>query len=149
MSRVGNKRADNRTDRPKRVPINGMERNILSVDGCDPEYVYRWVLDVSEDGTRIERFKSASYEFAPSDGLTVGDQAVYQSKSKGSVVRAPAGRDGNYQYLMRIPKEFYDEDLEAKAAAVDATEQQMKRPSEDGQYGKYDGEAFKTSRNLS
>ncbi len=52
-------------------------------------------------------------------------------------------------YLMCIRREYYNEDLEAKSAAIDATEQGMKRPStEDGQYGKIDDAAFKVESDL-
>ena len=43
--------------RPKRTPING--RNVLTVTGKDPNYVYRIVNDV---GGRVDMFKEAVHE---------------------------------------------------------------------------------------
>lgn len=102
--------------RPKqRVPLHGMHRDVLTVQGKDKAFVYRWVKDVDETGQRIFRFKEAGYEFAPSNGLTIGEHSVYKSdKVSSAIVRRSSGTDGQWLYLMRIKREWYDEDQAAK-----------------------------------
>ena len=120
-------RAESTGQRPaKRVPINGF-RDKLSVEGCDPNYVYRWVLDSNEGGQRIMQCHSASYEFVTSDqGITVGQGSVYKSENVGSLIRTPGG-NGDFLFLMRIPKEFHDEDKLAKEKKINDIENGMKR----------------------
>ena len=120
-------RAESTGQRPgKRVPINGF-RDKLSVEGCDPNYVYRWVLDSNEGGQRIMQCSAASYEFVTSDqGITVGQGSVYKSDNVGSIIRTPGG-NGDFLYLMRIPKEFHDEDKLAKDKKINDIENGMKR----------------------
>jgi len=109
-------------NKPKRVPISGDERDILSVIGKDEDYEYHWVLDRSEEGTRIMRFLSAEYEFVDANKIVVGDTSVYSHKSTGgSIVRVPANREGDWLYLMRIPKELHSEDRAMKARKVDSS----------------------------
>lgn len=126
--------------RPERVPVSG-NRDILTVRGKNPEYHYRWVKDTDEDGQRILKFRNAGYEFCGSDeGLQVGQNMVFKSENVGSIVRKPAG-SGEYFYLMRIYKEWYEEDQAAKQREIDAMDAQIKRPrnpdnaGDDGQYG--------------
>lgn len=120
-------RAESTGARPaKRVPINGF-RDKLSVEGCDPNYVYRWVLDSNEGGQRIMQCNAAGYEFVTSDqGVTVGQGSVYKSENVGSLIRTPGG-NGDFLYLMRIPKEFHDEDKIAKEKKINDIEDGMKR----------------------
>lgn len=123
-------RADSR---PKRVPM-GTYRDILSVLGKDPDYHYRWVSDVSHRGNRILRLQMAGYELATSEGLTVGEPMVFKTQEGGSIVRQPDGKSGNYLYLMRIPREFYEEDDERKQQEISNVEQQMYSEVEEGSY---------------
>lgn len=122
----------------ERVPIHGMDRNILTViDNRQnkDEFVKRWILDKDDTGSRILRFKMAGYEFVNAESVTVGDLSVYKSSSNGSIVRVPADKEGNFMYLMEIPKEYFDEDKAAKAAKVDDTEVRAHKPQgEQGQY---------------
>ncbi len=120
-------RAESTGQRPgKRVPINGF-RDKLSVEGCDSNYVYRWVLDSNEGGQRIMQFNAAGYEFVTSDqGITVGQGSVYKSENVGSLIRTPGG-NGDFLFLMRIPKEFHDEDKLAKEKKINDIENGMKR----------------------
>ena len=110
--------------RPTRVPLDGF-RDKLSVKGLDPDYQYRWVKDQSESGQRIMQFLAAAYEFVTTEQeVIVGEANVYQSDNVGSIIRVPGGH-GDFLYLMRIHKEFYDEDQANKAREIDATEGQM------------------------
>lgn len=131
-----------RASRPrKRVPVSGF-RDILTVLGKDPDYEYRWVKDGDERGQRIWRFQQAAYDFVRDDDVEgIGADYVYKSEDLGSIIRVPAGKNepGQYLYLMKIPKEFYDEDQAEKEEQVKRKEQLTVREREpgmdDGQYG--------------
>ena len=139
-------RAEQVSERPtKRTSLRESHRNILTVENKDPNYEYRFVLDVyarhDDDtnkfypGQRIARFQAAGWEFVRNDEVTVGDSYVYKTENTGSIVRVPAGQ-GEYHYLMKIKKEWYKEDQDAKMKQIDDVEKSMKNPkSEMGQYG--------------
>lgn len=130
MSRPsGDNRAKGRPAR--RIPING-EHNILTVEGLDPNYEYRWVND--EPG-RIDRFKLAGYETVEHD-VTVGDATADTSSQVGKVVTRPVG-SGFTGYLMRIPKEYYEEDKAAFHRDIDEQEAAILADINSGTDGKY------------
>lgn len=117
---LGNKQTANK---PKRVPVSGL-RDIMTVTNQDPAFVYRWVQDTGEAGGKVLKYKRGGYDFARTDSgetHTVGDDAVYRSESNGSIIRLPTG-GGQYSYLMRIPREYYEEDQAAKNEKIDALE---------------------------
>ena len=117
--------------RPKRTPISG--RNILTVKGKEPGYEYRVVNDT---GDRIEMFKDAGWELVDSKSVTVGDRRVDRTTSEGSYAQVSVG-GGTKAFVMRIPKEFYDEDQKAKQAQVNALEESMKKQAlSSSDYGK-------------
>lgn len=133
-------RAEALDSRPaKRVPIQGF-RDKLTVDGLDPDYVYRWILDAHENGQRIEQCQAAGYNFVrKEDGVIIGQNSVHQSETLGSIIRISEA-DDSYLYLMRIRKEYYEEDQKAKNAEVDALQHSMNRntgktPGKDDLYG--------------
>lgn len=136
------KNQTSRAARPrKRVPVSGF-RDILTVFGKDPDYEYRWVKDGDERGQRIWRFRQAAYEFVSIDDVEgIGMDAVYKSEDLGSIIRVPAGKQepGVYLYLMRIPREFYDEDQVDKMSQIERQEEESSRrrdpETDDGQYG--------------
>ena len=117
----------------KRVPLG--TRNILTIDEAekDPAYQYRLV---SDKGDRIRRFRDAGWEVVSRrEGMKVGDDQVGVGSSVGSLVTKSVG--GNTTgYLMRIKKEFYQEDQEAKAARIRQGESDLKLEKEKkGRYG--------------
>ena len=118
-----------RAERPKRVPVGG-PRNILTVAQKDPNYVYRWVNDVPG---RIAAFKEGGYEVVTSDN-EVGDKTVDRGSKLGSAITKSVGGQIT-AVLMRIPKEWYDEDQEAKQKEVDTLEATMRDQSQRGDYG--------------
>lgn len=136
-SRQKTGRPDNisRAERPDRVPVSG-NRDILTVQGKDDSYHYRWVLDQNESGQRIFKFLRAGYEFVTKDqGIKVGESLVYKSDNNGSIIRSPGG-NGQFLYLMRIPREWYEEDQRAKQNLVRENEKSINKAStDDGQYG--------------
>lgn len=112
--------------RPKRTPISG--RNILTVKGKEPGYEYRIVND---SGDRIEMFKDAGWELVDSKDVTVGDRRVDRTTSEGSKAQVSVG-GGTKAFVMRIPKEYYDEDQAAKNKHIDALEESMKKQALSG-----------------
>lgn len=118
-----------RKERPTRTPVGGA-RDILTVHGKDPNYVYRWVRN---DEGRVEWFQDRGYEVVTGDQHEVGQKTVDSGSQLGSAVTRHGG-GGKKLILMRTPKEYYDEDQAAKEAAIAATEATMKQPM-DGGYG--------------
>lgn len=115
--------------RVKRTPVGGA-RDILTVSGKDPNYVYRWVIDTPG---RIQRFTDGGYEVVQ-ESPEVGQRTVDRGSKLGSAV-TKAGGSGQTLVLMRIPKEWYDEDQLAKQAQVDSLEATMRQEAQDGRYG--------------
>lgn len=108
-------------ERVKRTPVN--TRNILSVEGKEPGYVYRIVND---SGDRINTFKEAGYELVDAKSVRIGDKRVNSVSAEGSNAQVSVG-GGQKAFVMRIPKEWYDEDQAAKQARVNELEQTMKQ----------------------
>lgn len=117
-------------ERVKRVPVNA--RNRLEVIGKDPDFVYRIVNDVDD---RVERFQMAGYEPVHVSEARMASQRVGAGTPEGSVASMPVGQ-GTKGILMKIPKEWYEEDQRAKAQQLDAAEESIKKPDIDGAYGK-------------
>ena len=110
------------TKRVARKPLT--QRGPQSISGDkDPNYHYRFVNDV---GSRIHNFQSAGYEFVTDTDLVVGDNRVSDVSDASSNKRV-ISNDGTTSYLMRIKKEWYDEDQAVKAERVNETEQAMKQ----------------------
>lgn len=136
---------ENRLEEEKfdRVPVSGM-RDILTVLGKDPNFHYRFVKDTNEDGSRIQRFIRGGYEFervGQNKDIQVGADAVYKSRRKGvgSIIRFPGDSHGTHLYLMRIKREWYDEDQGEKTRAIDEVESQItrKKSSDENELGQY------------
>ena len=115
--------------RVKRVPVSG--RNILTVAGKDPDYAYRIVND---DEDRITRFLDAGYTVVGEESVEVGDKRVSKPTAEGSVKQVSVG-GGKKAYVMRIRKDWYEEDQKAKQSFVDQQEATIKQKAQDGTYG--------------
>lgn len=119
--------------RPNRIPVSG-RRDILTVEGKDPNYKYTWVND---DRGMIEKFKQGGYEMVD-HAVTVGQRDADTSNPTSKVVSKNVG-GGITAYLMRIPKEWHEEDMKEKARRIDESEADLKRnlnSGKDGTYGK-------------
>lgn len=126
MSRTANSAS---AQRPKRTPVNG--RNILTVSGKDPDYVYRIVNDT---GDRIQAFLDAGYELVDANSVRVGDKRVNSASPEGSKAEVNVG-DGLKGKVMRIRKDWYEEDQLAKQAHVNQLEQTIKQKAAGADYG--------------
>ena len=120
-----------RAQRPKRTPISG--RNVLTVQGKDPGYAYRIVND---SGDRVEMFKNAGWELVDDKDVRVGDRQVNRASAEGSKAQVSVG-GGQKAFVMRIPKDWYEEDQKAKMERVTELEQSMKKQAlTSNDYGK-------------
>lgn len=119
--------------RVRRSPVG--VRNVLTVAGKDDNYHYRVVNDT---GDRVQQFIEGGYETVDAKDVRVGDKRVNGASPEGSVATASVG-GGIKGVIMRIPKEFYDEDFTAKMRNVDATEEATKQKAQtDSDYGRFD-----------
>lgn len=138
--------ANHVSGRPKRTRVEG-RRGILNIPDLaakNPEWVFRWVND-ENFGQRIQQMKDIGYENVTFDELggSVGEKSVESANAPGSVVSRPVGLN-TVAFLMKIRKEFYDEDQLAKAERIDAKEALMKREAlERSDYGKIEVEQRK------
>lgn len=124
-------------ERTRRTPITGF-RNKLTVQGQEPGYQYRIVND---DGDRIRMMEEVGYELVTDKSIKVGDKRVAVPAAEGSPVKVAVGKGENgspqYAYVMRIKKEWFEEDQKAKQASIDEAEKQMKRNARaNADYGK-------------
>ena len=121
-----------REGRPRtRVPIS--IRNVLKWDDQDPAYQYRWVND-NED--RIQRFKGAGWNLVESKDHAGGNRSTGDPSKLASYVEKSVG-SGTKAVLMRIDKQYYEEDQKVKQEEVDEIERSMDPRNRDG--GSWEG----------
>lgn len=126
--------------RPKRVPLYEQKRDILTARKREAGYEYRFVNDVtnSDGSRRVDSFKTAGWEVAPNTQVGADDANVSLGSTTEAVVEKATGRRA---VLMRIPKQFYDEDQKAKQRKITQQERLMikrktsAKDSNDGTYG--------------
>jgi len=118
--------------RVQRKPLH--QQGPLSISGeKDPNFHYRVVNDI---GSRIHAFQQAGYELVTDDNLVIGDSRVSDAADLGSTKRI-LSKDGTVSYLMRIKKEWFDEDQKAKNDRLDELDTAMKQDvSKSADYGK-------------
>ena len=115
--------------RVQRTPIG--TRNILTVKGKDPAYAYRYVNDIDD---RVSQFQEAGYELVQDETAQSGDKRVNAASSLGSSKAVAVGQ-GTKAYLMRIKREWYEEDQARKLNQVADIERATKEKALDGTYG--------------
>jgi len=131
----------NRSERPKRVPINGL-RDKLTVVGQEEGWHYCWV---NED--KVPRFEMAGYNFVDHD-VTVGDRKIDSASMIGGKISYAVG-NGVTAYLMRCTQEDFEADNREELAEIKAREDAMKRDLNaptDGRYGKVEIGQNKSAR---
>ena len=116
--------------RTRRTPVG--TRNVLTVAGKDPSYEYRIINDT---GDRVQAFLDAGYELVKDDAVRVGDKRVNKTSAEGSVAQISVGQ-GQKGVVVRIRKEWYEEDQTAKQVRVNELENSTKAKALDGTYGK-------------
>lgn len=115
--------------RVKRTPVS--QRQPLFVRGKDPAFEYRFVNDNND---RIGQFLEAGWEIVAAKDVKVGDKRVDIATAEGSNAQVSVGK-GDKAFLMRIKKEWYQEDQEAKQEHINELEATMQRDARDGTYG--------------
>jgi hypothetical protein len=128
----------NRSERPKRVPINGL-RDKLAVQGLEKGWHYIWIRD-----DEVYRFEMGGYD-PVSHAVTVGDRHINTAGQIGANVTYPGG-NGVTLHLYRCPEEVYQDELNAVHQQVDEGEAVMKQQlnsTSDGRYGKVEIEESK------
>lgn len=118
--------------KPQRMSIAEQKNILTHPDANDPNYMYRVVVDYKSKPGRIQMFKNAGYVPVLS-GEGMGDDVAGKPTKLGRQVTVPVG-NGETGYLMKIPKEYFDEDQAAKEAKLKATESSIKQKKA-GQYG--------------
>lgn len=120
------------SQRKKRIPVSGDQRNVLTVRNKQPDFEYRFVNVVND---RVQRFLDAGYEVVTQEEAgPIGDPRVDSSQGTSSIVEKGVGM-GTKAVLMKIPKEFYEEDQANKQKRVDELEAMMKQDAKKGRYG--------------
>lgn len=119
-----------KVERVRRSPING-SRSILGVQGKDPNFEYRIVNDV---GDRVAQMTERGYEVVCDKTIKVGDRRIANPTQEGSAVTVSVGQ-GVQGVVMRIRKDWYEEDQEAKAAFVNEQESAINRDKVGADYG--------------
>ena len=132
MSNVKEAIAKVPSGRTQRVPVG--TRNVLTVAGKDPGYAYRIIND---SGDRVQEFMDAGYELVEKDSVRVGDKRVNSATPEGSINQVSVGQ-GQKGFVVRIRKEWYDEDQLRKQRQVNELERATKEKALDGTYGKLD-----------
>lgn len=133
----------NRSERPKRVPINGL-RDKLSVIGQEAGWHYIWIRD-----DEVYRFEMGGYDPVTHD-VIVGEKHINVAGQIGTHVTYPGGQ-GVTLHLYRCPDEVYQDELNAVHKQVDEGEAVMKaqlNSKSDGRYGKVEIEESKPVENV-
>lgn len=124
-----------------RVPVGGNRTKLAVPEALkDPDFSYRWVNDVPGN---IRRYQDAGYEIVENTDMEVGDPGIEHSRLPETAVVKQAGRTRDSEQtptvLMRIHKDYYKEDQEAKQREIDEVETSMFRNNKD-QEGFYEKE---------
>lgn len=119
-----------RVAQEKRVARKPMfQRGPQSIAGeKDPNFEYRFVNDT---GSRVANFQAAGYELVQDADIVVGDSRVFDPSDLGSA-KCVTSNDGTKSFLMRIKKEWHQEDQTAKLQQVNETEKAMKSDASRG-----------------
>ena len=106
--------------RRKARPIINGRRDVLSIKNKEPGFVYRiFNANGPKDLARIEDMKEIGYELVDHP-IEVGDRTANTASTLGTAeVHTGSGTKG---LVMRIPKEYYDEDQSLKQRAILDTE---------------------------
>lgn len=116
-----------------RTPVG--QRNVLTVHGKEEGYVYRVVND---RGDRVPQFEDAGYEIVEAAKVRVGDKRVNRVAPSGSKAEVSVG-GGDKAFVMRIKKEWYDEDQAKKEAYNKRVEQTTKEDAlKNADFGTFD-----------
>ena len=142
---------DRNQERKVRVPL-GVPRSKLSIpEGVIPDhYAKRWVCD--RPG-RIEQAQAAGFTFVDESYIKVGEDVEDGKDQASSHIRRLVGthEDGRpmYSYLMKQPREYYEEDRKLYNEELDKTDDAIRRgaigPDEGHKYIPESGISYETT----
>lgn len=119
---------EERAQRRRRTGLRDDSRLALSVPETakDKDFEYRWVND---DGRRVQALnESDDWDFVTSADIKADERNVKEGAERISrVVGRTEQGAGMRAYLMRKPKDYYQEDKAAEQAAIDETEAAMRQ----------------------
>lgn len=116
-------------ERTGRIPVSSNRAPLAVKDFDQTNYVGRWVND---DGDRISMFLQGGYEFVDKDtNVALAESTVDSSSGLDSRMKKPVGR-GMFAYLMRLPRDLYEQDQKAKQKDLDSLVEAIKRPGKGG-----------------
>lgn len=131
----------NRSERPARTPIHGL-RDKLSVTGTEAGFHYTWVNDYN-----VDAYLAGGYDFV-THNVKVGDKHINTAASEGGKVSLPVG-NGIIGFLMRIPEEYYNQDMQDLQTELDEKEKALYaelNSKTDGRYGQVEISQSKPTR---
>lgn len=111
------------TSRPQRTPVGG-SRNRLSVTNKDPDFEYRWVNDEDD---RIQELQERGYEICQLSDHKLSYKARVDIATPTDNMLSVGG--GMKSVLMKIRKDWHQEDQAAKQKIVDEREEGLKPKS--------------------
>lgn len=132
MNQVKESIAKAPSGRVRRNPL--ARRNVLTVVGKEEGYEYRIVNDKDD---RVSEFLEQGYVVETTSKVQVGDKRVNKAASEGSPMQMSVG-GGQKALVMKIRKDWYDEDQKAKQDYVAETERTTKQKALEGTYGKFE-----------
>lgn len=113
--------------RPRRSPLD--QRTKLAVRNQEAGYHYRFVnANLEREPERVQEFLDRGYEIVPRDKVDLGDKQVDSISALGSASEVSVGL-GTKAIVMRIRKDWYEEDQRIKQADLDAQEAAIKHNS--------------------
>jgi hypothetical protein len=118
--------------RVRRSPL--ARKNILTVSGKDPAFHYRIVNDTED---RVAELTEQGYEPELASKVQVGDKRVSKATPEGSIMSMSVG-SGRKAIVMKIRKDWYEEDQQIKQEHVAETERATKKEALNGTYGKFE-----------
>jgi len=114
--------------------MGGQKRMHIAEEDQDPNFHYAWINDIND---LIPRAKRAGYEHVTVEEMpNWGSINVDSANPAASVVSMPVG-DSRVAYMMKLPMEYYEEDLQAKADRLKKKESGMMQELNSGDNGTY------------
>lgn len=128
--------------RPRRSPLEN--RSKLAVRNQEAGYHYRFVnANLEREPERIQDFLDRGYEIVPKSQADLGDKQVDSISALGSASEVSVGM-GTKAIVMRIRKDWFEEDQRIKQSEVDAKEATIKQRAGEGFSGKVEFETKRT-----
>jgi hypothetical protein len=134
MNKVTNKAKDSRKER---VPFGQLRTKLNTTE--IPGYRQYWF---SDKDTRIMDAEAAGYEFVMQHEIDqIGGKDVLPDQlDQGEKIMKVVGTKENgsplHAYLMKIKREWYEEDKAKKARSLDEMELKLNEPNVENSYGK-------------